>query len=303
MVPADDALPPEVQAQVDKIKAEEGGDSPAAESELESVEVAVPERPLSRKQQAEKERAEQFRAVEERATKAAEIAERLAQQRQEDAQRLARMEEMLSRGYGQQQVPAAQTEQTQASGDKWRDKFDKFRRKADEALAAGKLDDYHRYQDKATEIKTEAMVEGRLQQIQQRAPQTQQQFRAPDWVTAVESQFADVVMHPSGKNVVAAIAQMEMAKTGRAPDAQMLMAAYGRARTELGLGKQSQEPTEKQRQVLNGGPVNGSGRAAPAGDNRAPKVLVPSNWRQIARANRMTDEQYLANAKAMQDGK
>jgi hypothetical protein len=296
---AEDDIPAEVQAEVDKIKAEEvGTDERTEEVQLEHVEV---EPRKSRKQQAEEERAAQFRAVEERATKAEQLAQEI---RNEANARMARLEGLLEAGRQQPQYVEPQ-QQPRGQGKDWREKYDKERKKADKALAENDLAGYHEHNERAMEIKMEAKFNPRLEEttrnIQQQLPQ--QQFQKPPWVTSVENEFPDVVQNAAGLNAVAAFINLD-STPGFSPE--KLKRAFLRARQELTPAQQqagTSQPTDRARAVLSGSPVGGGGRSAPSGAGGKAKVQVPKNYESIARAAGMSPEDYKRAALAMERGK
>lgn len=290
---AEDDLPESVQAEVDKIRSDEGGGEPAPIEHIEVAPIEV-ERPKSRKQQAEEERAAQFRAVEERATKAEQLAQEI---RNESNLRYARLEALLEAG--QRQAPIEQQPERREGKD-WREKADKAMKRAEKALAEGKLGEYHEQYTKAMELRMEAKFNPRLEETQQRFQQQipQQQMSKPAWVTSVENEFPDVVQHAAGLNTVAAFINLD-GTPGFSPE--KLKRAFLRARQEIAPGERSaQAPSERSRQLLSGSPTGGGGRGAPAAANGSPKVSVPKNYKEIARSVGMTPEQYVRAAADME---
>lgn len=291
----EDVLPPEVRAQVDKIKAEgdEGAPADGDGGDAEPARAPVPpERPLSRRQQAEQERLELIRAADARAAKAEELVTELRTARERDVERLARMEALLEHGLRQRepepQRQAAPVEDPTVQ-------IQKLRRQATDALASGKLDEYHDLQDQITDIRADVKARQRIAELPRpEAPQMQK----PAWVQAVEAQFPEVVTHANGLNTVAAFAQIDPSQFGP----EKLKKAFTRARDELGLGKKRETPEEngRRREMLSGGPVNGSGRA-PAGKGEK-FVNVPKNYREIARRAGMTPEDYVRSYAQMNPG-
>jgi hypothetical protein len=292
---AEDDLPVEVQAEVDKIRSDEGivDDAPAAIEQIEVAPVEV-ERPKSRKQQAEEERAAQFRAVEERATKAEQLAQEI---RNEANQRMARLEALLEAGQRYQQQPPVTEQQTERRD--WRERADKAMRKAEKALAAGELTEYHDQLAKATELRMEGKFNPRLEETQQRFQQQipQQPMQKPAWVTSVENEFPDVVQHAAGLNAVAAFINLD-GSVGFSPE--KLKRAFLRARQEITPDRAAPQPSERSRQLLSGAPTGGGGRGAPAAPNGSPKVSVPKNYREIAKSVGMTPDEYVRAAAAME---
>lgn len=299
----DEGLPPEVQAEVDAIKRQEGLEPATTEDgkyteETEAVAAPAPAPPKGRRAQQEAERNNLIKAAEERAAKA-EAA--VAEVRREAAERHARLEGLIEAGNQQRQqqpVYIQQAPQQQAPPKDWQTEHRTAMRDAQKALAASDYDGYHENLARANEIQAEALVSKRMQELEQRFPQQQQQVpQKPIWLTAVENQFNDVLAHQRGPATVAAFMQME----GIGPqnfNAENMQKAFTRARKELNTSNGTPAPTEQQRQVHAGGPVNGSARVANP-QNGSTKVNVPKNWRQIARAAGMTEADYLRRAKEM----
>lgn len=297
---AEDDIPEHVRAESEKILADEGGGEPAPSEELQFDQLEVPAPQLSRRQRVEREaeqRAEQLRAVEERATKAEQLAQEI---RNESNQRMARLEALLEAGQRQQQ-PAEQPERRE--GKDWREKADKAMKRAEKALAEGKLGEYHEQLTKATELRMEAKFNPRLEEAQQRFQQQipQQQMPKPAWVTSVENEFPDVVQHAAGLNTVAAFINLD-GTPGFSPE--KLKRAFLRARQEIAPAeRQAPQPSERARQLLSGSSTGGGGRAAPTAANKSPKVEVVRGYENIAKSVGMTPEEYRRAAAAMQSGK
>lgn len=288
----EDVLPPEVRAEVEKAKAEEGGDE--GEHETESAALPEPEETKeSRRQRKEREREEERRAFTERTEKAERIAEEMRAARIADAERLARLESMLQENMQRQQTPQRKDD------DDPREVYDKQMKKAKEALAAGNLDEYHDRLSRA--MRAQAVAES-VERTRGLIPQQQaQQPQKPVWAQAVEAQFPDVVMHANGLNTVASFVQMAGGPAGL--NAERLQQAFTRARQELGLVKQTQpDPSrERQRQMLASGSANGGTR--PSG-GKSERVVngVPKNYKEIARAAGMTPEAYIKAFATMNPG-
>ena len=301
MANEDSELPPEIAAEAARIRAE--GETGAEPAPVEEVQVeAVEERPKSRRQQAEEERAAQLKAIDERAAKAAEIAEKT---RQELAESMGQMRSMLEQQRQPQYFIPPQQQQPEKEKD-WRDKHAKAMKKAETALAEGKLGDYHDHLRRALRIEMEAEFKPKIEDVSQRAQafQQQQPMQLPSWIPAVESSFSDVLKNPQGRDMAITFARIEMSKTpGAMFNAQILEKGFERARQELGLSRQAPETTERAKQLLSGGAVNGGSGRAPASANGKPKVSVPKDYKEIARRVGMTPEEYVRQAAAMQSNK
>jgi hypothetical protein len=258
-------LPQSVKDEMEAAK-KEGGEQEAPEEE------AQPERvQLSRRAQKEEDRKAEISAANERAEKAERLAETI---RQESNERLARMEGMIGGLAQQRQEPQYQARPavTEDANEQAR----RLRKEAKAALVAGEFDDYEEKTTRANAIERDDAIQRAVRSL----PQPQQQQRLPDWVTAVEAQFPDVVMHPAGKNAVAAFGQIEMAKTGRAIDPQGLMSAFTRAREELGIAKRNDTQNTQRRQQMASGPSNGATHSRGA---REQSVMMPKGWESVAR--------------------
>lgn len=282
-----DVLPPEVRAEVEKVKSEEGGNESTNE-ETESVALGPPpEDKESRRARKDRERREEreetnrrLEAAESRAAESARIAEELRAS-------MARQEQMLQ----ERNQPKERREEDP------RDVYEKQMKKAKDALAAGNLDEYHERLRRA--LKAEAVSEAQ-ERIKPLIPQQTQQGmpQRPVWATAVENQFPDVVMDPRGLNAVAAFASIDPTPL----TADKLMRAFTRARQELKTGGQEQKPTqdrERQRQMLSSGPTNGGSGRGGAGRAETTVDGLPKNYRDIARQSGMTAEQYVKNFATM----
>lgn len=279
MVTVEDELPESVKKEMADARkegeADEGGqDAQPEEEQQERVK-------LSRRAQKEEERKAELQAANERADKASQLAEQI---RAESNERYARLEGMiggLAQGrqeqQSQQQRPVVEDVSDQAR---------KLRKEARTALTAGDIEEYEEKNNRASNMERDDAIARALRTI----PQPQQVQRLPDWVTAVEAQFPDVVMHPAGKNAVAAFGQIEMAKTGRPIDPQGLMSAYTRAREELGIAKRADANNETRRKQLASGPSNGATRS---GGSKETYVNAPKNYREIAKRAGMKPEDYL----------
>lgn len=284
----DDELPEAVRAEVEAAKREGANDEPA-----ETEAVGLPEQEEtreSRRQRRERERQEERAALNERTTNAERIAEELRAGRLEDANRLARLEQMIGQqGQQRQEAPAPKD---------WRDTYDKQMKKANDALAAGNMAEYQERSARAFEARAEASV---MEKVRGLVPQQQAQQPGPRplWVTAVESQFPDVMMHGNGTNAVAAFLGLDPGQLGP----EKLQRAFTRARTELGLAKTPATPSperERQRQMLASGPTNGGARG---GSKAEPTVNgVPKNYKEIARAAGMKPEDYVKSFAKMNPG-
>lgn len=284
----DDVLPPEVRAEVEKVKREEGISEPETE-EPARAEVP-PERPLSRRQQIEQERVAQIQAANDRAAAAERIATEIREAREKDIERFTRMETLLQESLRHREE-AARPAPAPAEDDGA--KIAKLRRQATEALTAGKLDEYHELQDEITDIRAESRARKLISELPKPAEAPQQK---PAWVSAIESQYPDVLTHANGLNTVAAYAQMDPAQFGP----EKLKKAFERARGELGTGKkkESEEENGRRREMLAGGPVNGNGHS-PAPRKGEKFVNVPKNYKEIARRAGMSPEDYIRSYAAM----
>ena len=276
-----DELPPEVQAEVDKARNEA---EPEQVAETESAEVPAPK--LSRRQQAEQERIAQIEAATKRAEAAEKIAEELRKGREEDRERFARMEQAIQ-FVATRPAPEPQ-QQRRDDGPSFEDQLRKLEKERKTALSAGDIDSYEQAGLEIIRLhsqKSERAAQEAIAQFQ-RNNQPQQQFQKPPWVTAVESQYGDVMIHPRGTNTVAAFMQLEGGNVGP----ESLDKAFKRAREELGLAKRKDEKIEQQRQTLAGGPTNSipkNGRS-----NGTGSVKMPAGWQDAARKAGMTLDDY-----------
>jgi hypothetical protein len=130
-----DALPPEVQAEVDAIRNGEGADDePQAAPEQEEERV-----PLTRRQRKEQERQDEIKSAREAADAARAMAENAQRQGEEDRAARAQLErqliELTTIARMSQQPQAQPAATNDAEG--WRDRYDKQLKKAKEALTAG----------------------------------------------------------------------------------------------------------------------------------------------------------------------
>lgn len=303
MANEDEGLPESVQAEVDAIKRQEGiggtTDDGKYTEETEQVAAPPPAAPKSRRAQEREEEAKRISAAEDRAAKAEQAIETL---RRESAERHARLEGLLEAGNQHRQQQPVYVERAPAPAPPPKDfqaEILAAKRAGQKALADGKYDEWDDHQTRANALQAEEMFNRRMQDFEQRQPRQQQQIpEKPIWLTAVENQFLDVLQHQRGPGTVAAFMQME----GIGPqtfNAENMQKAFARARKELNLAPASSTPTEQQRQVHAGGPVNGSSRPSGSGGN-GKQVKVPKNWRQIARQAGMTEAQYLRGAKDME---
>lgn len=282
----DAELPESVKDEVNAIREQEGLEPQAEPEEAERVEV----KPLSRRAQKEQERNEQIKAAEERAAKAAEIAEDLRKKREEDAARLERMERMLQ-DFGQRAQQPAPVQQRQEPDKDWSETYSKHMKRAKEALVKGDMDEYHERMEKAYLIKAKAEIGADIaKRIPQAAPAMPTK---PAWITAVESQFPDVMMHPTGTQAVTAFAALD--QTPMSPE--KLQRAFTRAREELGLAKRSQETNQAKRQMLAGASTNGTAKTSSGKGEHY--VNVPKNYKDIARRAGMSPEDYIRSYAAM----
>lgn len=285
MVPKndDDELPPEVQAEVDA--ALKGGDEPGQHAESEAADVPAPK--LSRRQQAEQERMELIRAATTRAEAAEKIAEDLRKGREEDRERLARMEQAIQ-FVATRPAPEPQREQRRDEGPSFEEQLRKLEKDRKAALSGGDIDSYEQAGLEIIRLhsqKSERAAQDAIANFQ-RQNQPQQQFQKPPWVTAVESQYGDVMIHPSGTNTVAAFVQLG----GGQVNPEALDKAFKRAREELGLAKKADEKNQQQRQVLAGGGTNGIPKNGSRKEGGS--VKMPAGWQDAARKAGMSLDDY-----------
>lgn len=291
-MPTDDGVPQELKDEVDRIRQEEGGEAGGDQEEGGEERVKLSRRQAAKQRTEEKEAAETARANEilEATRATAEEAKQLRADRAKDAERMARLEGLLEatvvsqrqQVYQQPRGPEPEPAETV---------YRKKMRDASAALAAGKLDDYHDLQREANEAIVDERIRAGQQQVLRQIPVPQQQFQKPDWVSAVEAQFGDVVMHPSGQNAVANFHSIMYGPNSR-PTPESLHKAYVRAQDELGLGnKEDPAKIERKRAMLAGGRVNGSNKTS--GGGKEEFVNVPKNYKEIARRAGMKPEDYL----------
>lgn len=285
----DDGVPQELKDEVERIRQEEGGESGEEDGE-EQVEVKLSRRQAAKQKTEEKEAAETARANEilEATRTASERIATMAAERAQDAQRMARLEGLLEATVVNQRERVVQPQAQQEPAENI---YRKKMKEANTALAAGKLDDYHDLQREANEAIVEDRIRRSQAEIARYIPQPQQQFQKPDWVSAIESQFGDVIMHPNGQNAVANFHQI-MYGAGSRPSPETLHKAYTRAQEELGL-KSKEDPAklDRKRAMLSGGRVNGSNKTS--GGGKEEYVNVPKNYKEIAKRAGMSPEQYL----------
>ncbi len=265
----DNSLPPEVQEEVDRIKA--GEPEPEEKPEL----VSVPDRPLSRRQQAAQETKAEIEAAKSRADEATKLVEEMRKETAETRERFARMEQALDFSLRQQSQPQPQYQQRpQAEGPSVDEQVRKLARDRDKALSDGDLNTYHEHQERIFDIKSEARAKAiaaaEVAALRAQIPQ-QQQFQKPPWMLAVESQYGDVVMSPQGLNTVAAFMQMDPSAFGP----EKLDKAFKRSREELGLAKRSDEKNQQARAMLSGGPTSGGPRPANGRAGRSTRRSMP----------------------------
>jgi hypothetical protein len=279
----DAGIPQDVLDEVEKIKQQEAGGAPT-EEEREAAPIV--DKPLSRRAEAAQRLQATVAEAQARADAAvarAEAAERIAGElragREADEAWRRRMEEAVA----QRQQPTREEPETDFDG-----KIRKQRKKADEALAANNLSEYHDRMEAITDLK--------VQQADARRPKPQappaQQPGKPPWVSAVESQFPEVVTHPNGLNAVMSFANLD-GTTAQNITPERLQRAYTRAREELGLAQRRTETTDARRQMLSGAGGGSGGGGKGAGGSKGPTVNVPKNYREIARRAGMSPEEYV----------
>lgn len=277
----DEALPPEVQAQVDAAREEGEEPEQQAQPEAEPERVAVP----GRRRQREVERQEELAAAAERAEKLETSLADLRRQREEDSRTLAEMRGMLtatvqSRTTSTNETPAA----PELPG--W---YRKEIEDAEKDLSEGRVTKYHERIGTAT-LK---LADERAQYHRSQNPAPQQRPEKPAWVSAIEGKYSDVVLHRAGIKTVLYHADLDE----RANGPEKLEAAYQAARKTLGLEKQAVDPAanQRQRQMLSGGSVNGgaTGRGGSAKGSNEKFVNVPKNYKEIAARAGMTPEAYI----------
>lgn len=295
--PNDDVLPENVRAEVDAIRESEGLDDPKPAEPEEETPVR-----LSRRAQKEQERQEELSAAREKAEKAAEAIEQLRREREEDRARADRLERTFAElaNLARQPVPVQQ-EAPRDAGD-WRDKYDKQMKKAKEALEKGQIDEYHERFSKAQELRTVATLAPRIPDPRQFQQPQQQQWVKPAWVQSVENEFPDVIQHQRGFDTVTAFIGIVDPTGANRGKPETLKKAFERARTELGTKARAEEQREQKRQMLAGG-GSGGRPAGSGGRGNAPVVNVKlpkgKDFRQIARASGMTEQEYARAYAAM----
>jgi hypothetical protein len=287
-----DGVPQELKDEVDRIRHQEGGGDADEEESGEEV-VKLSRRQVKKQQESEEKAAKEARDQEllESARTAAEESKKLREERAKDAERMARLEGMIESSINQRPIVQQQRDPDPEPGESV---YRKKMREATVSLQAGKLDEYHESVREANEALVNEKLRAMQQHMMQQQPR-QQQFNKPEWVTAVESQFPDVLMHPNGINSVVAFHNILF--PNRQPNAESLLKAYQRSKVELGLEKKDEtqeKKVEQKRQMLSGSRVNSNGRTSKGSDDI--DVEVPKNYKQIARASGMTPEQYLRAA-------
>lgn len=299
--PNSDALPESVQAEVDAARQEGAENDPQPQEPDEISQVT-----LSRRQRKEQERQEELAAAREESRRASEAAE----QTRRDNEQLRQAQEFTQRQLAEltalarmsQQVPQQQPQEDQ--GD-WRDKADKHMKKAQAALQAGNLDEYHDRLSKAMELRMKAQVRPMIpdpRQFQQ--PQQPQQFQKPAWVQVVENEFPDVVTHQRGFDTVRSFLQLAQS-AGQQLSPDSLRNAFGRARGELGIKARNDAQLGQKRQMLAGG--NARGAAAGAGGGKKGPVVnvkLPKgiDHKTIARRAGMSEQDYARAYATMNPG-
>ena len=297
--PNSDTLPPEVQAEVDKIRQEEGLDEPKPEETSEPQTVH-----LSRRAQKEQERQEELAQARQRADQAAQeaaAARAAAAEAQAANERTARQLAELTALAQQSYQPSQQQDRDEPRDPgAWRDKYDRQVKKAKEALTAGNLDEYHERILKAAEIRAKAAVPQGMdprqvqQMVQQHMPQQVQQ--KPPWVTMVENEFPDVVTHGRGLETVGVFMRLTTNEDAQNINPENLRKAFGRAREELGTKQRTEAQREQKKQMLSGG-GSGGARSGGAGGKGEPAVVIRglpkgADYREVARRAGMTPQEY-----------
>jgi hypothetical protein len=294
--PNDDVLPEHVRAEVEAIREQEGlnQDEPQA---AEPEEVAPVQ--LSRRAQKEQERQAELAAAREEAKRAAETAE----QARREAEQLRAQQQLVNQQMAELAALARMSQQQpqqgpQDDGEDWREKADKHMKKAQAALQAGDLNEYHDRLSKAMELRMKAQVRPMIpdpRQFQQpQAPQQSPQL--PPWVRVVENEYPDVVTHQQGYNTVAAFVGLARQR-GEEVSPDVLRKAYDRARQELGLKARNDAQLEQRRQMLAGGNARaGAGAASAGGKKNGPTVNIKLakgiDHRAIARRAGMSEQEY-----------
>jgi hypothetical protein len=279
----DNSLPPEVQEEVDRIKA---GESEPEEEKPELV--AVPDKPLSRRQQAAAETKAEIEAAKARADEATRLVEEIKKARDEDRERFARMEQALDMSLRMQHQPQQQQYRQAPPEVNADEEVSRLERERDKYLADGDLTGYNAANKKIVKIEAAAIAKQHIREFQASLPPPpQQQFQKPPWMAAVESQYGDVVMSPRGLDTVAAFMQMDPSVFGP----EKLDKAFKRTREELGLSKRSEEKNHQARAMLAGGPSS-SGPRAPNGKS-GKQVKMPPGWQDSARRAGMSKDEYV----------
>lgn len=297
MATGKDDIPQDVLDEVNKIREEDGGDPVVVgEEESERAPLPRPSRRAAKEHEREEREAKLLEAAEEARKTAEEAREEARKERAADREKMARLEALLeAQVMGQRsqvQEPAPKVE----DNEDWRDKHAAHMRDAKAALAKGELDEYEAARDRAADVKLNARL-AQERQKQQPQVQPQRQFQKPEWVAAVESQFADVMMHPSGTNTVAAFAQMDPGPL----TPEKLQKAFTRSRKELGLAPK-EEDIEAKKQMLSGGRVNGTSKGSSNGGKGELMVNLPRNWRAIAKQSGVPEKEYVRQYAAANPG-
>ncbi len=278
----DEELPPEVQAQVDKVREEEGGDELEQQAiEPEPERVRLP----GRRARKEEERQAELAAAAERAEKLESTLEELRRQREEDSRQLAEMRGMLTAGI---QSRTTTTTDQQPSAPELPGWYRKEIEEAEKDLSEGRVSKYHERIGGATMKLADERAAYHKSQIQV----SQQRPEKPAWVSAIEGKYSDVVLHKHGIKTVLYHAELD----DRPASPEKLEAAYQAARKTLGLERQESNPADNQRkrQMLSGGSVNGgTGRSNGGKPNGEKYVNVPKNYKEIAARAGMSPEAYI----------
>jgi hypothetical protein len=300
-----DALPPEVQAEVDAIRNGEGADEePQAAPEQEEERV-----PLTRRQRKEQERQDEIKSAREAADAARTMAENAQRQAEEDRAARAQLERQmieLTTIARMSQQPQGQTTPTN-DAEGWRDRYDKQLKKAKEALTAGNIDEYQERTMKAAEIRARAAIQPTIpdpRQFQQ--PAQQQQFQKPAWVQVVENEYPDVVTHDRGFDTVASFMRISGVQP-HAVNADALRKAFGRAREELGTKQRQEQQIANKRQIMAGGSSPGRAAGGTGGGKGGTTVSLKGfpqgfDYRGAARRAGMSPEDYVRAYAKMNPG-
>lgn len=291
--PNSNDLPEDVQAQVDKIRDEEGLNEEVTPPEPD-VEHEIK---LTRRARERQEERAAVEAAREAATKAQEALEHERRAREEDRARIERMERSMNEmaAFARGAVGTQPQPGPQQGGEDWREEYSKQRKKAQKALEAGDMNEYHERLEKATMLKLKAEIAPTIpnpRQFQQFQPAPQAPQK-PAWVQVVENEFPDVVTHDRGFDTVATFVRL----AGTAPqnlNADALRKAFNRAREELGTKQRNDAQREQKRQLLAGG--GSTGRVAGGTGTKGPSVNVklPPGFdpRVIAKRAGMTVQEY-----------